>query len=101
MLFSGTVVQCSSIRKAEVEFDNLDSQVVPTRFIISTGGAQPNPLLQIGDYVLVRTLAPDQQRYRYIPGIVQSIPNKELPHEMRYYTVVAYNGRKVRHENNI
>ncbi|EDV24931.1 uncharacterized protein TRIADDRAFT_56355 [Trichoplax adhaerens] len=93
--YAGTVIQSSSIRRAEIEFDNLDIQVIPTRFIISVGGAQPNPFLQISDYVLVRTLAPDQQRYRYIPGIVQSIPNKELPNEMRYYAVVAYNGRKL------
>ncbi|XP_074651656.1 von Willebrand factor A domain-containing protein 3B-like [Tubulanus polymorphus] len=93
LYYPGTVIKSTDTRHALVKFDKMGKCVVPSRFIIPTGGAVACPMLQIGDYVLVRAVNIDSNKECYVPGIVRNTPFREQG-QTRFYTVVFYTGQR-------
>nr|XP_006818317.1 PREDICTED: von Willebrand factor A domain-containing protein 3B-like [Saccoglossus kowalevskii] len=91
LYYPGIVTQCPDARHVEVSFRDLAVEIIPSRFVIPIGGAQPCPGLRVGDYVLVKTTDDDIECW--VPAIVQHTP-EDRNRQAKYFTVLKYNNRK-------
>ncbi|XP_060043484.1 von Willebrand factor A domain-containing protein 3B isoform X2 [Erinaceus europaeus] len=90
--FPGVVKKCVSHTHALVNFKYGDIKTVPISFITPVGGAMPCPLLQVGDYVFAKIVAPNGLEF-YVPAIVIALPNQDVA-EDKFYTVLKCNNRR-------
>ncbi|XP_040281056.1 von Willebrand factor A domain-containing protein 3B [Bufo bufo] len=89
--YPGTVLKSINSRRALVDFWLGENEVVPTRFIIQTGGALPWPTLKVGDCVFSKTGARGGGGC-YVPAVVIATPRRDAADKL--YTVLMYNKRK-------
>ncbi|XP_066919600.1 von Willebrand factor A domain-containing protein 3B-like [Clytia hemisphaerica] len=82
-------------RFVNVLFDDGEVQVTSVRYLMPIGGSAPCPILNVGDYVLVKCHAQNEELEKifYVPGIVQVSPLKMKATD-NFYTIVRYDTRK-------
>ncbi|XP_070554779.1 von Willebrand factor A domain-containing protein 3B-like [Ptychodera flava] len=92
LYYPGSVISCPDPRHIEIGFrdEQILEEVLPSRFVIPIGGAQPCPMLRPGDYVLVKTGT--NQFECWVPGIIQHIP-QDHEKQAKYYTVMKFTGK--------
>nr|XP_033805407.1 von Willebrand factor A domain-containing protein 3B [Geotrypetes seraphini] len=90
--YPGTVVKCISATHALVNFSQGETEIIPIRFIIPTGGAVPCPDLKVGDFVFAR-IGSQAGNICYVPAVVIATPRRTEA-ACKFYTVLKYNNRK-------
>lgn len=82
-------------RFVSVLFDDGEVQVTCVRYLIPIGGSAPCPVLNVGDYVLVKCTSIDAEieKVFYVPGIIQVSPLKMKATD-NFYTVIKFNTKK-------
>ena len=53
LTFSGVVLKCPDSRHALVDFEDLDQQVLPSRFVVAVAGAVAQPVLRVNTLLML------------------------------------------------